>query len=103
MLVTSVFILDDEDDIVEELAECLDAAGISCLAGTDPVEARTHLLTNDEICVLLTDIRMPSINGMDLAREVMVRRRDENALEVIILSGWEYKAAIKEEADTCGC
>jgi DNA-binding NtrC family response regulator len=64
-----VVIVDDEPDMVENCARILGRAGWDCLPTTDPLRA-LGLVENGRPDVVLTDLKMPAMDGMDLLRRV---------------------------------
>jgi CheY-like chemotaxis protein len=61
-----VFVVDDETTIASTLALILHSSGYDAVAFTDPLEA---LYAAELRCpdLLLTDVMMPQLNGVDLA------------------------------------
>ncbi|WP_019913483.1 response regulator transcription factor [Paenibacillus sp. HW567] len=90
-----VFIVDDEPFIIEGLYDIVDWAGMGMEIvgraenGQEALEALTSLRAD----ILITDISMPLMNGLDLIRAV---RRIQPALKVIILSGYDEFGYLKE-------
>lgn len=83
----SLLIADDEKVIRESLAECLDWAAIGirvvgcCADGLEALEA----ILDDPPDIVMTDIKMPGLNGLDLIEKM--QEIDRN-IEFIILSGY---------------
>ena len=78
----NVLILDDEKRFTEELAEFLHDSGFI------PFEANTgtqgfSILKTHQIDLLILDVRLPGINGLDILKEVKV---DYPSMEVIVVS-----------------
>jgi two-component system response regulator AtoC len=95
---TRILIVDDEPDMVENLTRILGREGHDCLATTDPVQALA-LLESDRPDLLITDLRMPGMDGMELLR----RGRDlDPALPVLVITAFatieSAVAAVKEGA-----
>jgi DNA-binding NtrC family response regulator len=78
-----VAIVDDEKDITVLLSDALKRIeGISIVAFNDPKIALEHFKTNfDAYAVIISDFRMPEINGMQLIKQV----KDSNSLVRTIL------------------
>jgi DNA-binding NtrC family response regulator len=81
----AALIVDDDRQTRDTLAEILDLNGIACLTAGSAVEALAHLRGEQNIGLLITDLRMAPDNGLDLIREV--RESARAALPVIIMSG----------------
>jgi len=62
-----IVILDDEPDIIESSRRILASAGYHCFTTTDPHEA-LRLLESEHPDLLLTDLRMPDMDGLELLR-----------------------------------
>lgn len=60
-----VVVLDDELDMAENCRLILKSAGYDCLATTDPIQA-ISFLESDNPDVLIADLRMPAMDGMDV-------------------------------------
>lgn len=77
-----ILILDDEEQFTEELSEFFQNSGF------EAYEANTHakaqeLLKKHEIDLLILDVRLPGINGLDVLKEV---KAQYPAMEVIVVS-----------------
>ena len=67
----TVLVLDDDEAIVEILGRLLRRAGYSIIASTDPLEAIQLATTwSEEIGAILTDFRMPGIDGLSFVRRI---------------------------------
>jgi DNA-binding NtrC family response regulator len=93
-----VLIVDDEPDMVDNCLRILGRAGYDCRATTDPHEA-VALLESDTPDLLLTDLKMPGMDGMELLRRA---READPALPVIVITAFatieSAVAAVKEGA-----
>ncbi len=80
---TRVLILDDEADVRDSLAQWLEVAGLS----PEPLaeaEAVLHRLTPDFPGILISDVKMPGMDGVQLLDAVLTRDAD---LPVLLMSG----------------
>lgn len=76
----------DDDEIVREFAgHAMRRAGWTSLVAADGYEAlavwRSH---HDEIDVVLTDLNMPGLNGLELARRI---RAETNPPPIVVMTG----------------
>ncbi len=78
-----VLIVDDEQDFSETLAERLRMRNIDCDFVTSGVKALTRI-KQDRFDVVLLDVLMPSMNGIETYREI---RKLNNELQVVMLTG----------------
>jgi DNA-binding NtrC family response regulator len=79
-----VVIVDDEPDMVENCTRILRRAGYRCSAATDPREALA-LVESERPDVLLTDLKMPGMDGMELLRRA---HEHDPALPVIVITAF---------------
>ncbi|MBM7115851.1 response regulator [Archangium primigenium] len=79
-----VLLVEDDEDIRTSAYELLGILGHDVLAVSSAEEARSALMV-DEFDVLFTDVSLPGMSGVELAREA-VRRRP--GLRVIVASGY---------------
>jgi DNA-binding NtrC family response regulator len=95
---TRVLIVDDEPDMVDNCARILRRAGHRCLTATDPHRALA-LAEAERPDLLLTDLKMPDMDGMELLRRA---RELDPALPVVVITAFatieSAVAAIKEGA-----
>ncbi|MEO8977273.1 MAG: response regulator [Casimicrobiaceae bacterium] len=80
----TILIADDEPDIVDTTALMLEACGYGVLRAYSAREALTSLDDHPEIALLVSDIRMPEVDGFDLLRVV---RHRFGSLPVILMTG----------------
>ena len=67
---TKLLVIDDDPSMVRLLTTILDRSlqgAVSIESSTDPAEARERIL-GSAVDVLLTDLEMPGINGLELLR-----------------------------------
>jgi DNA-binding NtrC family response regulator len=77
-----ILILDDEKQFTEELFEFFQNSGFEAFETNTEREARKVLSTH-EIDLLILDVRLPGVNGLDILREV---KEQFPAMEVIVVS-----------------
>src|SRR5258706_345668 len=70
---TSILVVDDERTIQDSIAWCLRADGHDVQIARDGEEAMA-IIANREFDVLITDIIMPGLSGLDLLRKVRALR-----------------------------
>jgi PAS domain S-box-containing protein len=94
-----VMLVDDELTLVEMTAQMLDSLGYEVLPHTSSVEALEAFKADPLGCdILLTDLTMPKLTGIDLAREVIDTRPD---MPVIMCTGFS-ETGIREKAAFAG-
>lgn len=80
-----LLIVDDEEGVRTVVAEFLSDAGYSVLQAEGGPQALTLLANDPSLRMMITDIRMPGMSGIELADEA-VRRRPE--LRIVLISGY---------------
>jgi YesN/AraC family two-component response regulator len=80
----SVIIVDDEEAIIDTVKTALSLNGYHCetaMSGTSALE----LINKTPFDIMITDIKMPSMNGLELTRKVKELKPD---MKVIVMSGF---------------
>ena len=77
-----ILILDDEKQFTEELFEFFQKTGFEAYEANSEIAAR-KILINHEIDLMILDVRLVSVNGLDILKEVKTEFPD---MEVIIVS-----------------
>jgi DNA-binding NtrC family response regulator len=71
----SVLIVDDEIDIINSVKRWLEADGFKVHGIADPLQALEYFQNNsDDIDVVLSDIRMRKIDGLELVKRIKTIR-----------------------------
>jgi len=83
----SILVVDDEPELLDELREAMLAAGWEVSTASNAATACRCLEADDDIAVVLSDIRMPGMDGLCLAQRVGARRGEAVATEVVLLTG----------------
>lgn len=79
-------VVDDEPALLAELTEGLTALGLDVVDASDAEAALARIRADPGIGVLLTDVKMPRISGIELLRDAMAARTEAAALEGIIIT-----------------
>mgnify|MGYP003343990426 CR=1 FL=1 len=61
-----VLIVDDEREILEEMGELLESRGLSVQMAGSAVEAMKRLAADPELNTVVSDIRMPTVDGLEM-------------------------------------
>jgi CheY-like chemotaxis protein len=83
-----VLLVDDERDLVQTLSERLQMRDMGSAVAYDG-ESALQLVQNDDPEVMIIDLKMPGIDGLEVLRQVKETRPE---IEVIILTGKGSKA-----------
>ncbi|OFX01961.1 MAG: hypothetical protein A3D94_01340 [Alphaproteobacteria bacterium RIFCSPHIGHO2_12_FULL_66_14] len=81
-----VLVVDDDGDTIEELVEYMAKAGLTCRSAADGWAALRLLADGCKPGVVVTDLRMPEMDGMEFA-ERLSQFGDRERPEVIFVSG----------------
>ena len=79
----TILLVDDEADIREVLNISLSDIGYEVLTAENGANA-LNIFKNTDIPVVITDIKMPGIDGIELLRKI---KRENPDTEVIMLTG----------------
>ena len=85
----TILLADDDPDLRDMMATTLAEAGYSVLTATGGYDA-LGVLTDNWANLLIADIRMPGIDGFELARQAKVMRPH---MHVIYISGYSTESA----------
>ncbi len=83
----SILIVDDEVNLAAELADAAQDEGYVVHTANSAADAMAILAAHPEIGVMVSDIRMPDCDGLELTRRVLDGRDETQALEVILITG----------------
>ena len=83
-----MLVVDDEPEIAEQIVRYLGRHGFFCLSAADGVAALGMAEDDPSIAVVITDVRMPGRDGLDLAADLRRRIDPQRHLEVIIMTGF---------------
>jgi two-component system response regulator HydG len=90
-----IAVVDDDDAMVETLCDVLELHGWAPVRASNGAEA-VDLVTEGEVDVVLMDIRMPKMNGVDALREI--RRRRPQARVVLFTASAAQDLLTRAEA-----
>jgi two-component system capsular synthesis sensor histidine kinase RcsC len=82
----SILIVDDDEMILELLTGALKIYGFKVFTAGDGVEG-LRIFDNECIDIVLTDIEMPGLNGVELAAHI--QNRSPNTKIIVMTGGYE--------------
>lgn len=94
--VRSALIVDDEALIAMAIAEYCCDLGVEAIAAFDPAQALDLLARHPDIEALVTDVRMPGMNGPELVRRALLARPD---LAVLFITGFAAESDLADAGD----
>jgi signal transduction histidine kinase len=83
----TILVVDDEPEITEELAELFKDAGFTVSVASDPIAAIALLKSNEDISVVITDLRMPVMNGLEMIEKINAELPSDRNVSTIVLTG----------------
>lgn len=84
----TILIVEDDGELREILQEWLETRSFKCITAKDGEEALIKIYDNPQIQIILTDLKMPNLNGKDLIRKIRV---NDEKIPIIVLSGYGQK------------
>jgi FixJ family two-component response regulator len=82
-----VLIVEDESELLAEMEELLRRSGFVVQATSDPRAAIEIATAQRTLDVVVTDIRMPEIEGLDLIGILRARLPEENGTQFVVVTG----------------
>ncbi|HET8847599.1 MAG TPA: response regulator [Nitrososphaeraceae archaeon] len=91
-----VAIVDDELDIVNLFRDALSKINeLSIFTFTDPMVALEHIRMNkSNYAVVISDLRMPDMNGMDLIHKI---KKEDPLVRTLLMTAFEVNDEVFEE------
>jgi putative two-component system response regulator len=86
-MITKILVAEDEEEIREELVECLTDEGFVCVEASNGEEGLDLLRRDTEISVVLSDICMPVKSGLEMINSACSEFGKDRDLEYIIMTG----------------
>lgn len=84
---TKVLVVDDQPLIVEELCEFLESSGYRCVPCESSRQAIKQFIEDAAIGLVLCDLHMPDMDGIELVQELQRLSGKHRAFEAIMLTG----------------
>ncbi len=89
-------IIDDEKDVLDTISSAMKKWNLESEEFAQPAKALDRFRSNPSAySLVLTDIRMPDMNGLELARQIRAIRPDIN---VILMTAFDLKT-VEQELD----
>jgi len=80
-----ILVVDDDAAVRSFVSRALEQHGHAVTQAADGDTALAHLAADPDIGLLVTDIVMPGMDGLDLARAALSRRAD---LRILLMTGY---------------
>jgi DNA-binding NtrC family response regulator len=85
MALGSILILEDEEENLRSLTRALEKVGYEVHPFQRPEEGMAYFKTHDSVDLVLTDLRMPGMDGMEVLRQV---KQSENSVGVLLITAF---------------
>ena len=83
-----ILLVDDEVYAVEEIADYLRRRGRDVVATSDSAEGLRLVSADPSISIVITDLRMPNVDGFQIISEAARRKREpDRPMTIIALTG----------------
>ena len=80
-----IALVDDEKEIVDTLRSQLEHFGFKCSSFLDANSALESILSDNSFDILITDVKMPGMSGLELVKSV---REVNSEIPIVILTGY---------------
>jgi DNA-binding response OmpR family regulator len=81
-----VMVVDDEEELVELYSRFIELSGLDCEYFTDPKEALDNFSLNyHRYSLVITDLRMPSLGGIDFAKRI---REYNKSVKILLITNF---------------
>lgn|GEM_PF-360213 len=97
-----IMVVDDEPDAVNILKKGLERKGFHVAGYTNPVEALSNFARH-QYDIVLTDIRMPQMNGIDFFRQLRARDNEVLICFVTAYEQFRHDFEIAHPEEQAGC
>ena len=84
---TTVLLVDDEPDALEECAAIVEDSGYPWVAARSGEEALSILETTPSIGIVMTDVRMPGMDGIALIAAIHERYGPDRNIRTVVITG----------------
>jgi CheY-like chemotaxis protein/uncharacterized protein (DUF2141 family) len=85
----TILVVDDSTELLDILGPTLESSGYIALCTNDPHEA-LQLIDNHTIAVMLTDMVMPQMSGVELVEHVLAK---QPRIKVILMTGYSNQTS----------
>ena len=82
-----ILVVDDEPEIVDEIVELLNDEGLQSIGVTSAAAAIETFRAQPEIEIVISDIRMPGMDGLEMARQLKSESGYGRSLFLIVVTG----------------
>ena len=95
-----VLVVDDSQSIRNEVSDALGAAGFNVLQAADATEAFACLAKHPDISMVVLDVNMPGMSGIDVLERMQLERTDQTPPVLMLTT--EAERSLVERAKKAG-
>jgi CheY-like chemotaxis protein/DNA-binding MarR family transcriptional regulator len=89
-----ILVVDDDPELLDELASGLALLGLPNRAAGSAIDALDLIKRHKELCVVVTDLQMPQIDGIELLQKIMLAHRDRSLCAIVITGNASLDRAV---------
>jgi CheY-like chemotaxis protein len=89
-----LLLVDDDADILNELQEGLEALGLPSRTAETAMQALQLVQRHPELQVMVTDLQMPQIDGIELLQKLATRRRGRPIVAIVVTGNASLDRAV---------
>jgi CheY-like chemotaxis protein/DNA-binding MarR family transcriptional regulator len=89
-----LLLVDDDPDILSELREGLEALGLPSRTAETAMEALQLVQRHPDLQVVVTDLQMPQIDGIELLQKLAARRRGRPIVAIVVTGNASLDRAV---------
>ncbi len=87
-VIPKILVVDDELETAEEVVDLLTFDGFTqCEIACDPLQALDIIRNDNNISIIITDLKMPGMNGLQMIRRIQKNLDSDRELAVIVITG----------------
>nr|WP_158461122.1 response regulator transcription factor [Pseudomonas fluorescens] len=87
----TILVVDDQPEAVQGVCEFLEASGYVCIPAHSSVDAIERFRSDTEIGLVLCELRMPGLDGIDLLRALKAIAGPQRPFQTIMLTAQAHK------------
>lgn len=92
----SIMVVDDEEELAILFGQLIESMGLVAITFTDPLLAFEHFKNNkDKFSLVITDLRMPGVNGIQLAKKI---RECNEQTKILLITAFIADKVLKDES-----
>ena len=89
-----LLLVDDDPDILAELSEGLELIGLPSRTASTAMEALERVQRHATLRVIVTDLQMPQIDGIELLQKLAIRRKSRPLVAIVITGSASVDKAV---------